>query len=276
MNAVRPQRWFFDAWSRVYDAPWVQRRTYRPLHDAVLTLLDGERPQRILDLGCGTGQLTARLAEASPRTRTVGCDFSAGMLERAAERCPRTPLVRGDAGQLPFADRTFDAIVSTEAFHWFPDQRRALAECFRVLRPGGRLLIALINTRAVPVSEVFHLGSWLLGEPFYWPSRAQMREWIGAAGFRIAAQRSIVRFGVPLLVPILTEAVRPLVAARAPAPRRRVRGRSVRLGGDAGRDVDGDRREADSDSRRYSRARRSRAGSGRVTTHVHPAHLGAH
>lgn len=217
MATVGPKRWFFDGWSRVYDLPWVQRSTYRPIHDAVVDALGDPRCARILDLGCGTGQLAARLGTVFPETRLVGCDFSAGMLARAAARCPAARLVQGDAGRLPFADGSFDAIVSTEAFHWFPDQAAALAECFRVLRPGGRLLLAVVNTPAAPVSELLHLGSRLLGEPFYWPSRAQAREWIEGAGFRIEGQHHVSRYGGVLLPPVLTDAVRP----RRGTPRRR-------------------------------------------------------
>jgi SAM-dependent methyltransferase len=230
---VSAQRWFFDAWSRVYDADWVQRRAYWPLHDAVLERLDERRGARILDLGCGTGQLAGRLTEAFPHAHVIGCDFSAGMLERAAQRCPSARFVQGDAQRLPFPNATFDAVVSTEAFHWFPDQAGALAECFRVIRPGGRLLLAVVNLPSASVSELVHLGSRLLGEPFYWPSRAQVRSWVEAAGFRIEAQRRVSRFGSDVLPPVLTNAVRPArraqrAAPAAPRPRPAPHGRRTR------------------------------------------------
>jgi len=118
--------------------------------------------------------------------------------------------VRGDAGRLPFDDRSFDAIVSTEAFHWFPDQGAALREFFRVLKPGGRLLLALVNTPSPTVSNAVHAASRLLGEPFYWPSIDQMRHRVESAGFRVAAQRRLRRIGgVMLFTPVLTEALRP-------------------------------------------------------------------
>lgn len=216
--ALGPKRWFFDLWSWVYDVPWVQRLTYRPIHDAVIEALSRGQYARILDIGCGTGQLAARLVKAVPSAHVVGCDFSAGMLGHAAARGANLRLVRGDAGRLPFADGAFDAIVSTEAFHWFPDQPGALAECFRVLRPGGRLLLAVTSTPATPVSTLFHLGSRLLGEPFYWPSRSQAREWIETAGFLVEHQRRVPRYGDILLPPVLTHAVRPTGSG----PRRRL------------------------------------------------------
>lgn len=204
-----PQRWFFDAWSRVYDTRVVQLATYRPVHDAVIAALRPHAPRRVLDMGCGTGQLAERVSEEFPRARVAGCDFSRGMLSHAAARAPALRWVQGDAGRLPFRDRVFDAIVSTEAFHWFPDQSAALAECFRVLVPGGRLLLALVNTPAASFSAAFYVGSRLLGEPFYWPSHRQMREWVEAAGFHIERRQRVFRLPGFLLPPVLTCAVRP-------------------------------------------------------------------
>jgi ubiquinone/menaquinone biosynthesis C-methylase UbiE len=221
--AAGPRRWFFDAWSRVYDFPLVQRATYRPVQDAVVEALGRGAHTHVLDLGCGTGLLARRITETFRRASVVGCDFSAGMLRRAA-RCRAAHWVQGDAGRLPFTDGAFDAVVSTEAFHWFPDPAAALAEIFRVIKPGGRLLLAVVNTPAAPVSDAFHFGSRLVGEPFYWPTGGQLRGWIEAAGFRIDGQRRVFRLPGLLLPPVLTCAVRP-----APGQRRRT-GVSVQRG----------------------------------------------
>ena len=204
-----PRRSLFDAWSLFYDFPLIQRATYRPVHNAVLRALHHPACRRVLDIGCGTGQLAARIKTAYPGTHVVGCDFSAGMLRRAGARGGGAQWVRGDAGRLPFADAVFDAVVSTEAFHWFPDQDAALAECGRVLVPGGRLLLALVNTPASWVSGAFYAGSRLMGEPFYWPSTRQLRAQVEAAGLHVQGQRRIFRVPGFLLPPVLTEAVRP-------------------------------------------------------------------
>ena len=161
-----PKPWFFDAWSRVYDLSLVQRVVYRPPQDAVLRALRAAPCWAVLDIGCGTGQLAARLRRELPRTHVVGCDFSAGMLAEARVRDRHTDWVQGDAGRLPFADAAFDAVVSTEAFHWFPDPGRALAEFRRVLRPAGRLLLALVNPRFAATGRIVELASRVVGQPF--------------------------------------------------------------------------------------------------------------
>jgi ubiquinone/menaquinone biosynthesis C-methylase UbiE len=204
-----PHRRFFDLWARVYDLPWVQRLTYRPEHEAVLRRLGALGPRRVLDLGCGTGILAARTQGLLPGATVVGCDFSRGMLARAAARGPALRWVQGDALRLPFASGAFDAAVSTEAFHWFPDPHAALRELHRVLARRGRLLVALVNPPAEWISRATHEASRLAGEPFDWPTRARMRERVEAAGFRVEEQARILRLPVPFLLPtVLTVATR--------------------------------------------------------------------
>ncbi len=215
-----PTRGFFDAWSRVYDFPLVQLATYRPVHDAVLGVLASEPCARVLDIGCGTGRLAERLVTASEvrsLRSVVGCDFSAGMLAHAAERLARggatravaAALVRGDATRLPFADASFDAAVSTEAFHWFPDQDAALRELHRVLRPGGRLLLALVSPPFEIVADAVEVGMRLVGQPLWWTTPSRLAAQVARAGFRVERQRRIFRIPGFLLPPALTVARRP-------------------------------------------------------------------
>jgi ubiquinone/menaquinone biosynthesis C-methylase UbiE len=208
-DATGPNRRLFDLWSLFYDLPVVQRLTYRPIHEEVLRLLRATAPGRVLDVGCGTGLLTARIHGEIPQACVVGCDFSGGMLRHASAHTRAVAWTRGDAQRLPLRDASFDAIVSTEAFHWFPDQGRALAEFYRVLAPKGRLHVALINTPFAAASEILRVGSRLIGEPFYWPTRQHMRRMVEAAGFRVEAQRRIYRIPAGLaLPPVLTTAIK--------------------------------------------------------------------
>jgi ubiquinone/menaquinone biosynthesis C-methylase UbiE len=210
MPATGPSTWFFDAWATFYDLPLVQRLTYRPVQDAVVVALRAFRPRGVIDVGCGTGLLATRLWRELDGASIVGCDFSHGMLMHAHAHAEPVSFVQGDAQRLPFRDASADAIVSTEAFHWFPDKRRALAEFFRVLAPGGRLLVALVNTPNDVVRTAFRIGSRAIGQPFDWPTRAEMRELFEHAGFRVEAQRRVYRIpaGV-LLPPVMTVGVRP-------------------------------------------------------------------
>ncbi len=73
----------FDRWSDSYDSEFLQRFTYRPLHDAVLSELAETNPATVLDLGCGTGQLLTRLTEGFPDADVTGLDYSPAMLSKA-------------------------------------------------------------------------------------------------------------------------------------------------------------------------------------------------
>jgi ubiquinone/menaquinone biosynthesis C-methylase UbiE len=215
MASTGPTRGFFDAWSRIYDFPLVQRATYKPVHDAVLRALGAGPRARVLDIGCGTGRLAERLTTADGVRSIVGCDFSAGMLANAAERlaAPRAAgvasLVRGDATRLPFADGAFDAAVSTEAFHWFPDQDAALRELRRVLRPGGRLLLALVSPPFEIIADVFEIGMRAVGQPLWWTTPSRLARQVERAGFVVERQHRVFRIPGFLLPPALTVARRP-------------------------------------------------------------------
>jgi len=123
---------------------------------AIVTGLTGEwaprlvraaavRPgHRVLDVACGTGVLSRAAAEATGPTGAVtGLDMDPGMLAVASRRVPGVAWHRGSAGALPFPDATFDAVVSQFGLMFFGDRPRALREMWRVLRPGGRLAVAV-------------------------------------------------------------------------------------------------------------------------------------
>jgi ubiquinone/menaquinone biosynthesis C-methylase UbiE len=97
---------------------------------------------RTLEVAIGTGLNLGRYADG---IQLVGLDLSAGMLRQAAERAETVEadvrLVQGDAQQLPFDDASVDTVVCTLALCAVPDQAAVVAEFYRVLVPGGRLLL---------------------------------------------------------------------------------------------------------------------------------------
>lgn len=100
--------------------------------------------KRILDAGCGNGRYSRfLLREADPDALITGFDYSQQMLQRARKRLhdPRASQVAADLTRLPYADRSFEAIVCGWVLEHLPDPRPGLGELARVLRPGGKLLL---------------------------------------------------------------------------------------------------------------------------------------
>jgi SAM-dependent methyltransferase len=91
-----------------------------------------------LDLSCGPGGLTRRLACGAAGRTVVGVDTSRAMLRRARAVAPAAMLVRADAADLPFETGTFGAVANLAALDLYPDARRVIAEAARVLAAGGR------------------------------------------------------------------------------------------------------------------------------------------
>jgi demethylmenaquinone methyltransferase / 2-methoxy-6-polyprenyl-1,4-benzoquinol methylase len=129
--------------------------------------LDRFRPdlpvERVLDIGCGTGELTRLVARRFPAARVVGMDFTGAMLDVAHRRTDggsearRIRYGRGTAMRLPFPDATFDLVTNAFLVRNLVDLDRALGELRRVLRPGGVLLILEITEPASPAfGAVFH------------------------------------------------------------------------------------------------------------------------
>ena len=140
----------YNRWSRVWN---LARYTNGGIYQTTLRQLD-DRHQRVLDVGCGTGLMSAKLA-ASGR-RVCGVDISAGMVARARQSAgPAVEFIQGDAERLPPDIGAFDAVVNLISFHHYPNPSRAVAEFRRVLRPGGRLILVAFdrNSRYIKLAQ---------------------------------------------------------------------------------------------------------------------------
>ncbi len=102
---------------------------------------------RILDVACGTGALTRAAAGRSGQNGFVsGLDMNPGMLSVASKQAPDIEWREGMAEELPWEDESFNAVVSQFGLMFFEDKPAALREMFRVLKPGGRMVIAVFDS----------------------------------------------------------------------------------------------------------------------------------
>lgn len=158
------------------------------LAGGVLEWLAAQPGERILDLGCGDGQLTERLAAAGALVR--GVDASAQMV--AAARARGVDAEEGNAEALPHADAEFDAVFSNAALHWVRNQDAMIRDVRRVLRSGGRFVaemgghgnVAAIQVALMAVLERHGYGELEEGVNYYPTPEAYTRR-LERAGFRV-------------------------------------------------------------------------------------------
>lgn len=182
----------FERWSSDYDRDWLQLFLFKPAHQLLLRALT-PADRRILDVGCGTGKFATRVLHQNPEAHVWGLDYSAGMLGQAYERATasagRFHRVQGDSERLPFADDSFDVITCSHSFHHYPNQPRVVAEMYRVLRPGGRLLIIDGDRDRLWGWFIFDLVVvWMEGAVHHLPGRA-FRELYTRSGFELVTQQ---------------------------------------------------------------------------------------
>ena len=137
------ESWFYDRYIASHVEHFMDG-IYQQLRPLLQTLpADG----RLLDVGCGGGQLLLRLAADYPRLKLVGIDLSPEQIGRARNRAKakgleqRISFIEGNAEALPFEANAFDLVISMGSIKHWPDAKKGLGECLRVLRPGDWLMI---------------------------------------------------------------------------------------------------------------------------------------
>ena len=152
---------------------------------SVVELLNPRPTERILDVGCGTGQLTASIAESG--ACVIGIDNSVDMITEARRLFPNIEFKIADAHDFSF-DGPFDAVFSNAALHWMREPEKVIGCIAQVLKPGGRLVVEFGGAGNVHclVAALERASEKLLSQrlhhPWYFPSIAEFSTRLEACG----------------------------------------------------------------------------------------------
>ncbi len=167
-----------------YDIP-EPKKCYPYIIDVIEKI--GDRKSKILDIGCGEGDVLLQLSEMG-YTSLYGVDLSDEAVKRAKELNPKINFTVGDVEQLPFDDEEFDVIVCSHSFHHYPDPALAMSEMYRALQRNGRLLLVENDTfflRRICINISLMLRHHPAGD-IRWYSRNKLCRLAEKAGFSYA------------------------------------------------------------------------------------------
>ena len=179
---------------------------------ATTRAVNPQADERVLDLAAGTG--TSSVALAKSGAHVVAADFSPGMLEVGRQKHGQNPLlefVEADATKLPFADNSFEAVTMSFGLRNVVEPKKALAELYRVTKPGGRIVICEFSTppvapiragynfylrKVMPIVAKYSSSNtqaytYLADSIADWPNQATLASWIREAGFMNVAYRNL-------------------------------------------------------------------------------------
>jgi trans-aconitate methyltransferase len=166
------------------------------LAGGVVEWLNPQAGERILDLGCGDGQLTQRIGAAG--AQVYGADLSPEMVAAARARAVEAEVANAEA--LPHADASFDAVFSNAALHWVRDHEAMLRQVHRVLKAGGRFVAEMGghgNIAAIRVALIAALARHGLADREdgvnYYPTPESYTRRLESAGFRVERMALIPR-----------------------------------------------------------------------------------
>ena len=177
----------FNRWAATYDQHRLQRIVFEPMQATVLEVAAAEvpKPRAILDVGCGTGRLLRTAQLRFEGAALFGVDAADEMVKQAQASSQSIDFQQATAEQLPFPDQQFDLAFSTMTFHHWSDQRKGVAEIARVMRPGGRWLLADF----MPTGFM----RWFrrLFRMHQFPVREELDAMLSEAGLAVVGQRKV-------------------------------------------------------------------------------------
>jgi ubiquinone/menaquinone biosynthesis C-methylase UbiE len=181
-QARKPSGWFGKITG--HSMAW----EHKPLIKWATAIMDIQPTDHVLDVGCGSGVAIKLIAQIAVEGFVAGVDYSEEMVQQAlrrnaaAVRAGRVEIRLGDVAALPYDDESFDKVIATETFYFWPDPTANLQEVRRVMRPGGLVALAMEGSKeSAKRQKQMEQMAARMEFPLY--SGAEMAEMLTAAGF---------------------------------------------------------------------------------------------
>lgn len=186
----------YDNVAQVYDLRW--RRYLADTLTFFKEWADIPPATTVLDVACGTGELVRLLIQDHPNQVIAGIDISEQMVVQASQKFEgfaNVSFKNAPAADLPFSSESFDVVISANAFHYFSDPSEALTEIFRVLTPGGKVII-LDWCKDFLLCRICDLVlQWLDPAHRQCYTEAELFDYLDITGFQVERSQR-VRFGI--------------------------------------------------------------------------------
>lgn len=193
----------FRKWSKKYDKDLFQGLLFRNSHDMFIREIDSgpvKSKRHILDVGCGTGEFLSRLSDHADEFALHGVDLCSEMLDIASSKFKDKDvnLRVGDVEKLPYEKEKFDIITCSHSFHHYPDQKKAVSEMYRALKPNGKLMIIDCSKDSFRGRITLGFYDKFVEKGTYHMPAKELQGLFNAAGFKEVAQTIFNPF-IPVL-----------------------------------------------------------------------------
>lgn len=135
----------WDFWAKKYNKLWVQKYSLRPTREYLLKTLDLSKAQKILDLGCGPGELIQELYTRNIDLDVTGVDFSKGMIIESQEKNPKAKHIQMDVKDLHNINEKYDIIISTHSLPYWKNPDKVIKDLYSIINMDGRIYIGFAS-----------------------------------------------------------------------------------------------------------------------------------
>ncbi len=168
----------WDFWSKRYHKLWVQKYSLLPTRRYIMSILNLDDSIRILDLGCGPGELIQEILKVNPNIDITGLDFSDGMLKESKKKNPKVHHIHMDVADLHTINENYHLIISTHSLPYWKNPGKVMKDLFNILEPSGKIIIGFASGESLYDKLVLFFVKFTTGIASY-PSESEFKKIIG-------------------------------------------------------------------------------------------------